>query len=399
MHRWTVLVAIALAALNLRTAVASLSPLHSFVSKEIAISSAAWALLGALPPLGFALGAYSVPLFTARVGLERSMLVVLVALTLGLSGRAMAGGPIGLLANSAFAFAAIGVLNVLLPPIVKRYFAGSIGAVTTLYVVLMSVGAFIAPLAAVPFAIAWGWRPSLAIWAALALLAAVLWLPFWRRGEDVDDADRLPLTVKVRRLPMARVVRSRVTWGITALCAAPGFIAYAIIAWYPTMAIESAGSTVLQAGTLLAVYSVMGVPGALLLPLIVRRDGAIVGLVIACGCCFVTGFSGMLLAPESGVWIWAVLCGLGQLQFPLSLTLMGIRARTEKGSAALSSVTQGSAYLMASTGPVLIGILRIRTETWTASIVLLLLVAAGGTILGLFAGKRRYIEDEKYPDR
>lgn len=392
-YRWVALIAIALAAVNLRTAVASLSPLLSFLSEEISVSVEAWALLGALPPLGFALGAFLTPLLTARIGFERLMLVVLGALTLSLGGRALAGGSLALLLTSAVAFSAIGVLNVLLPPIVKRYFARSIGVVTTLYVTLMSVGTFVAPLAAVPLAIAWGWRLSLLTWAILALVAAISWLPFWKSADQASDSGQPMRAVPVRGLPFTHMIRSPITWGITALCGAPGFIAYAIFAWYPTMTIETAGATVLQAGTLLAFYSAMGAPGALILPLLVKRDGAIIGLIIACGCCFVVGFTGMLIAPAAGVWLWAMLGGLGQLHFPLSLTLMGMRARTERGSASLSSVTQGSAYLIASAGPVLIGILHDRTAAWAGSLVLLVVVAAVGTALGLLAGKRRYIED------
>ena len=81
-----------------------------------------------------------------------------------------------LLAASTLTFAAIGVGNVLLPPLVKRYFPDRIGLLTTIYVTAMSVSTFLPPLVAVPVADAAGWRVSLGVWAVVALTALVPWI-------------------------------------------------------------------------------------------------------------------------------------------------------------------------------------------------------------------------------
>ena len=58
-------------------------------------------------------------------------------------------------------FAAVGVGNILLPPLVKKYFPDRIGLMTTIYSTTMAVASFTPPLVAVPVADAAGWRVSL----------------------------------------------------------------------------------------------------------------------------------------------------------------------------------------------------------------------------------------------
>ena len=84
--------------------------------------------------------------------------------------------------GSAISFAGLGIGNVLLPPLVKKYFPDRIGLVTTLYVTMLSVSTFIPPLLAVPVADAAGWRVSLGMWAVVGLLAVMPWIGAHRTG-------------------------------------------------------------------------------------------------------------------------------------------------------------------------------------------------------------------------
>ena len=82
--------------------------------------------------------------------------------------------------STAVIFAAVGVGNVLLPPLVKKYFPDRIGLMTTIYSTTMAVASFGPPLVAVPIADAAGWRLSLGLWAVFAV----------RRDHPVDHAAR-----------------------------------------------------------------------------------------------------------------------------------------------------------------------------------------------------------------
>ena len=56
--------------------------------------------------------------------------------------------------------------------------------------------------------------------------------------------------------------------------------------------------------------------------------------------------------------MWAVLVGIGAAVFPVVLTLIGLRARTSEGTAALSGFTQSVGYLISAIGPFGMGALR-----------------------------------------
>ena len=124
------LIGIVLVAFNLRTAVASLSPILDQVETEVTLNPVVLGFLGMLPPLSFAVFGILTPLIARRFGLERTLVVSLIALAAGLAWRGLSGSPLGLVAASTLTFAAIGVANVLLPPLVKRYFPDRVGLMT-----------------------------------------------------------------------------------------------------------------------------------------------------------------------------------------------------------------------------------------------------------------------------
>src|SRR3546814_3677670 len=84
---------------------------------------------------------------------------------LGLVLRSLAGGTGGLLFGSIVALAGMGMGNVVLPPLVKRYFADRVGTLSTLYITVLQLGTILPALVAVPVAAAVGWRISMGAWA------------------------------------------------------------------------------------------------------------------------------------------------------------------------------------------------------------------------------------------
>src|SRR5690625_1139338 len=83
---------------------------------------------------------------------------------------------------------AIAVGNVLVPTLVKRDYARHVSLATGIYSACITVAASVASVVAVPLASSAGWRGSLAFWAILALLVAVLWIPRARTGRPVEAA-------------------------------------------------------------------------------------------------------------------------------------------------------------------------------------------------------------------
>ncbi|MCD5347587.1 MFS transporter [Agromyces sp. S2-1-8] len=384
------LIGIALVAFNLRTGVASLSPIIVRVEHEIALAPVVVGLLGMLPPLCFAVFGIATPPLAKRFGLEPLLVGALIALTAGLAWRGLADSALALVAAGAVIFATTGIGNVLLPPLVKRYFPDRIGLVTTIYVTAMSISTFVPPLVAVPVADAAGWRVSIGAWALVAVVSVVPWIALLVHPKR-DARDALPEEPAAGGL--GRVVRSPVAWALAVIFIVSSFNAYSAFAWLPRVLVDIAGVTPAQAGALLSLYAAMGLPAGIVVPIVAARYGRVRLLVAVSMAAFVLGYLGLLLAPETATWLWVALAGIGPLMFPLALVLINLRSRTHAGAVALSGFVQSIGYLVAAAGPLLVGFVHATTGDWTVPIILLLLSIVPGAIAGVVAAKPRYVED------
>src|SRR5690625_7567356 len=95
---------------------------------------------------------------------------------LGVAMRSTASSASEFLVWPVIALGGMGAGNVLLPPLVKRYFPDKIGPVTAIYTTLIAVSTALPPLFVVPLAEGFGWRTSLGQWMIIGVLSAVPWL-------------------------------------------------------------------------------------------------------------------------------------------------------------------------------------------------------------------------------
>ncbi|UFS60094.1 MFS transporter [Subtercola endophyticus] len=419
------LVGVVLVAINLRTAVSALSPIFGAIEVDVPLGSLGIGLLGTLPPLCFAVFGLLTPLFQRRLRLESLVIVALVVMVLGDLGRAFSGSYLMLVVSSIVTFGAMGTGNVLLPPLVKKYFPDRIGLVTSLYATAMALFSLFPPLVAVPVTDAAGWRVAVGLWAVFALAAMVPWVTLFvrerRRSEHPEHptAGRIDASApqsdgeagdgqagdgqagdgeasagKARDgAAIGRVWHSGLAWSLAIMFGFTALNAYAFFAWLPELLTDRAGVDAAQAGSLLALYAAVGIPMSLIVPVLAVRLKNI-GLLVWFGVvCYIAGDLGLLLVPSVATWLWVALCGLGPLLFPLSLVLVNLRTRTQAGSVALSGFMQGLGYLIGASGPLVVGILHQNSGSWTGPLIFLTATIPVVLVAGLFVARPRMLED------
>jgi len=388
------LVGIVLVAANLRTAVTSLSPIFAEIDGDIGVGSVGLGLLGMLPPLCFALFGVFTPRLVRRLHLEPVLLIALGSIVAGHLMRSLAPDFAVLAIGSALCFAGIGIGNVVLPPLVKKYFPDRVGLVTSLYATVLSVSTFIPPLIAVPVADAAGWQVSLGVWSIVAMLAVLPWITLIvRERRDARAAAATdPEIEEVPRAGRVHVHRSPIAWAIAAVFATSSLNAYAMFTWLPTIVGDVAGVTPAQGGLLLSLFSAMGVPASLIVPMLVARLRNVAVLVYVASACFVFGYLGLLLWPATLTWLWVLLAGLGPLLFPLALVLINLRTATHEGAVALSGFVQSVGYTLGALGPLVVSLLHAVTGSWTVPLLLLLATGALCAIAGRITGRPTTIE-------
>ncbi|KAA9106425.1 CynX/NimT family MFS transporter [Microbacterium rhizomatis] len=389
--RTLAVVGIVLFAFSLRSAVASLSPLIALITLDFPMPAWIIGLIGTAPPVCYAVFGILTPMFERRLGLERLAVVSLAVVTVGMVVRGFAPDAIALLLGTALIFAAVGVGNILLPPLVRTYFPDRIGLMTTIFSTTMAIATLMPPLIGVPIAEATHWQFSLGMWAILAAVALVPWIGMSMRAQAAaSEAAIEPPSARV----FERMWRIPLAWGLVVGFACGASIAYATFAWLPQLLVDTAGVTPAIAGALLALFAAMGVPASLLAPLLVTRYHATQALFAVAAVTGLVAIAGLIFLPQTLTWLWVGMLGLEPLLFPLTLVLLGLRARTHEGSVALSGFVQSVGYAIAALFPVGIGLMHDATGGWTLPLIVLAAVVAASIPTGFVVARRTTIEQE-----
>jgi CP family cyanate transporter-like MFS transporter len=383
--------AIVLLALNLRVAVGSVGVVLDALQDDLGMSASVAGILTTLPVLCFALVGGSSPWIVRAIGLHRTTVLLLAVTATGLVSRAVVDTSAAFLLLSILALAGSAVGNVILPALAKVHFPDRIPLISSLFGAALMTGAALGSIATVPLADAYsavdrgGWRFGIGVWAVLAVVTIVPWLRFV--GHDLM-VDRGSSTFTMRQL-----TRSRIAWA-TALCfGAQSAQAYAQFGWFPAI-LHDGGLSSGTAGAMQALLSAVGIPMTLALPVLIRWAGPRPVLPWLFATVTMAGWAGVLAAPASLPWLWAVLLGIGGCAFTWTLTMIGRRARTPEGTAALSGFAQSVGYVLAGLGPLGTGLVHDATGTWTVPVAVLLV---SGLLIGVFGSivnRGAVLEDE-----
>ncbi|HEX2174470.1 MAG TPA: MFS transporter [Nocardioidaceae bacterium] len=388
--RWEqvlVVVGIVLLAVNLRPAATSLGALLGQTQQALSISAPLAGLLTTLPVLCFACFGPVATALGRHWGLHRTTLLTLVLVVAGLLTRAVTDSALVFAIASGCALAGMASGNVLLPPLVKRHFPHRVGLLTAVYSTALMTGAALPAWTAVPVGEATGsWRYGLGMWGLVAAVAVLPWIGLLRHDVREDDRPRA-------RYAMRDVVRSRLAWQMALFFGIQSSFAYTQFGWLPKIYAD-AGLDPLQAGMMLGLLTSVGIPLAVLLPAYAARQADQRPLVTLLGAGALAGWVGLLASPTTLPWLWALLLGVGGSAFPWCLTMIGLRAHSQDGTAVLSGFAQSIGYVVAALGPLGTGLLYDLSGGWTVPLAALAVLTVPLVGFGLTFARPRYIEDE-----
>lgn len=374
------LLGVILLALNLRAAIAGLAPLLPDVQLDLGLGRGTAGLLTTLPVLCFGLLSPLAALLGRRVGVEAALLMAMLGIVAGSLIRT-APGIWWVVAGTVVIGAGITVGNVLVPSIVKQDFPHRQGPVTALTTAALTGGAAVAAAVTAPLAHAGlGWRGALLLVGGLAAVAAIVWLPQLRRRHIAP----------VLRLGGTTVLRSPITWQLAAFMGMQSLTYYALLAWLPTL-LRDKGVSASGAGWALGLFNLLGIATAVLAPTLAARRRDQRGLALLVCAMWAAGLLGLLVLPSLYL-LWVALAGLAQgAGIGLALTLLVLRAATPESARDLSGSVQSVGYLLGSTGPVIVGVLRDGSDDWTLPLTALCVAVAVMAAASLGAGRDRQV--------
>jgi CP family cyanate transporter-like MFS transporter len=376
---WTIAV-IVLIGFNLRPAVSGLGPILGEIDRALGFSDVAAGILTTLPVVCFGVVSPVAPGFAHRFGTERTILFCLAVLTVGTAIRGLGGAELLFLGMAVIGLG-VGVVNVLLPAIIKQDFPDRIGVLTGCYTSAICAGAAASVLLTPPFerAIAGTWRWGVDVWAAPAALAFILWLPQLTRRRATN-----------RRHSGLRhgLWRNALAWQVTAYITALTALAYTVFAWGPTL-LQDRGMSVDASSEQMALSFVIQAVSGFFVPLWAARRRDQRGYGVLCAIIALAGLSGWVFAPLSTVLIWTILSGIGQGGgFGLALALIGLRSSNAETAAQLSGMAQTICYVLGGLfGPFAVGLVRQWSGGWSAVGILFVAIASIAAAAGWGAGR------------
>jgi MFS transporter, CP family, cyanate transporter len=393
-ERTLLVVGVAALGFNLRGSITSLPPIFpELEDSSLHLSTATVSVLAATPVLCFAVVSVFAAAVARRFGEERALFAAIVALTAGLALRGAAPA-VALFPGTILASAAIAIMNVLLSSLIKRRWPERAGFLIGLYITALSTGAIIGSLVSVPLWQASGGSLALTLgWlAAPAALGALLWLPQLKDPSPGTNRGGSPAPASAPR-PVA-VYRHALAWQVMVFMGTQSLLYYAALSWLPTI-LRDRGLSASSAGDLLALMGVGNLAVSLIVPVVAQRMRNQYALVVPTVITVTVGLAGLVYAPLGGAIAWALILGAGQnAALGLAIFFTAARAPHAAAAASLSAMSQGVGYLLASAGPLEVGLLHSATGSWTAPLAVLFALSGVLLVAGLLAARPRVLPAE-----
>lgn len=366
--------AIVVLALNLRGPVVAVSAVLEPIQSELGINAGTAGLLTSLPVLCFGLGTPVASSLLARTGLGRGVSISLVVLLIGILVRSLDGLPSALVGTVLIGLG-ITVANVAVPVVIGRDLPQWSGAVLGIYTAALNVGSMITLTFTVPIADVVGWRIALVAWGALVVVGMAVWWYATRapvRARKPAPANAADDSATSHARDERVWWRRPVVWGLTIGFSGQAFAYYGATAWLPLLLGDELDLAPGAAAASSSIFQIAALVGAFGVPVLLRVCPGPRTVVLIVTAAWFTLPLGLLFALP----LWPVWCGIaGAAQgggLVVVFALVVSRSRDLAESRQMSALVQGGGYVVASTGPAVVGAVHEATGTWSVPLLVIL---------------------------
>lgn len=374
------LIGILLIATTLRAPITGVAPVLEMIREDFSFSPAIAGILTTLPLLAFAVVSPFAVILSRKTGLELSLFIALILITVGIALR-MIETVWCLFLGTAIIGSGIAIANVLLPSLLKRDFPSKIASITGAYSVTAGIAAALASAAAIPIANYFngGWNWALGAFIIFPIATLAIWL--------------MQLSAKDEKTPQTAtshsgkpIWNSPLAWQVTFFFGLNSLVYYVIVTWLPAI-LQEAGFSPTIAGSFHGISQLATAIPGLVFGLILARfnDQKIIAVLLP----MMTALSlaGILVLPQ---WasLWAAIFGFGcGATFILALAFISLRTSNPGQAAALSGMAQCIGYTIAAGAPPAAGFIYEYTQGWIMPLIICIFLSMVMAVLGYCAGR------------
>lgn len=345
--------AIVLVAISLRPGIVSVGPILPSIIDEFHLSHATAALLTSIPDVLMGLLALPTPWLARRVGRDPVLLAALCLLCASVFLRAFSPTISVLLTSTVGVGAGIAVSGALMAGFIKARFPTKAALLMGIYATALSFGSTVSAALTGPVAVntTGGWRLASGMWSALAVLSIAAWL-----AVTISER-RHHATVPVETTRTKLPLRSGIAWLVALFFACDNFLFYALLSWTSPMYREL-GLDATVAGLVLASFTAVFMFANPIFGYL-SKSADRRGWLALCSIIAVAGLLGIAIAPTAAPFLFIPLAAIGLGGgFTLGMTLPLDNTGTVEEANVWNAFVLTVGYLIAATGPLIVGRLR-----------------------------------------
>ena len=203
-------------------------------------------------------------------------------------------------------------------------------------------------------------------------------------NEELNKKE-IELDNKVEILEKEKVWQRHAIWLLAIFMGLQSLVFYTLVAWLPSVLVNH-GISPVTAGWIFAAFQMIGFPFSYVVPKLASKlkSARLTMLLLLVG--YILGV-GMLIVVKDNLWLLLLACLINGIttgtSFALSLYLITVFSSSKEEVGQVSGFVQSVGYLLASSGPVIFGVLKDTFNNWNTTLLCLLLVAAFTAIIGL----------------
>lgn len=380
-------IALFVAALNLRPAINSISPLIEIIQSELHMNASSASLLTSIPVLCMGIFSPVAAKLANRFSLEYVIGWSLAVIGVGTIIRLFTHTSFFLLITAFLAGIGIAAASPLLSGYIKKYFPNNSAFMISIYTAALAVGAGMASGGAAPIQHLIGsWQIALAAWSSLALIAIIIWVLVVFPQKKKDRA--IQTFGGAEKLPWNQWN----AWLLTFSFGGMSFIFYSLTAWLPPI-VENMGYSKIYAANLLVIFMILQVPANLAIPYLLQKIPSRLFWLVTAAIFELIGFG--MISFSFLPWLAACFIGLGAGGlFAMNLLLPIDVTSTHQAAASWSAMVQAIGYIIGSFGPIILGAVNDMTGSFSYSIFVLIAVNLLMIVMQFLSVKRNFKQEK-----
>ena len=378
-------IALILLAVNMRAPIVMLGSLAPILKDTLGLTDGMIGWLGALPMPAFAIGSLLSPYLARRLGLEQTLILMVGLLSLALGVRVLGDAGLFFVGTGVMALA-IGFMNTLGAPLIKKHAPNHIALMTGLLSLCMSLFAGAVAWAVLPMTQAFGWQISMGSWAVVGVMTLIVWLMIAKRSQSNSTVTSQG---KSNFNPWADIN----AWALAAFMGIQSLLFYGMAAFLPMIG-ASKGLPLHRATELALTFQIAAPFTIITLTYLIKRGAPVRVTAVVAAILDAVGVAGLIYMPEY-LHLWSLLMGLGAASiFTLSLMMFSLRTHDAETARDVSGMVQAVGYTIAFFGPVLLGKLFEIYQDWHMTLMAFLALMVANIYFAWFA-TRPYMFESK----